>query len=126
MKDVSAMLGAAFSSNHQSLVVEPFDRFAYGIHDPSLLSGFYSCERCSRCPLADYLGLSLIRYLKNCPAVENLHVQSSAGLILPFLTVPLVETEILPTDGANYKGGVWGPGPASRRFWLKRPSTMNL
>ena len=24
------------------------------------------------------------------------------------------------------KGGFWGPGPASRRFWPKRPSTMNL
>ena len=126
MKDVSAVLGAAFFSNHQSLVVEPFDRFAYGMHDPSLLSGFYSCERCSRCPLVDYLGPFLVRYLKNCLAVETLHVRFGAGLILPFLTVSLVETQILPTDGANCRGCFWGPGPASRRFWPKRPSTMNL
>ena len=120
MKDVSTVLGAAFSSNHQSLVVEPFDRFAYGMHDPSLLSGFYSCERCSRYPLADYLGLSLVQYLKNCPAVENLHVQFGADLILPFLAFSLVETPILPTDGANCKDCFWGPGPASRRFWPKK------
>ena len=92
VKDISAVLGAAFSSNRQSLVIKPFERFAYGMHDPSPLSGFYSCERCSCCPLADCLGLSLVRYLKNCPAVENLHVQFGAGLILPFLTVSLIET----------------------------------
>ena len=126
MKNVSTVLGAAFSSNHQSLVVKPFDRFAYGMHGPSLLSGFYSCERYSRCPLADYLGLSLVRYLQNCLAVENLHVRFGAGLILPFLTVSLVETQILPIDGANCKVGFWGPGPANRQFWPKRPSTMNL
>ena len=114
MKDVAAVLGAAFFLNRQSLIVKPFNRFAYGMHDPSLLSGFYSCERCSRCPLADYLGPSLVRYLKNCPAVENLQVQFGAGLILPFLTVSLVKTQILSTDGTNCKGGFWGPGPASK------------
>ena len=113
MKDVSAALGAASSSDHQSLVVEPFDRFAYGMHDPSLLSDFYSCERCSHCPLVDYLGPSLVRDLKNCPAVENLHVRFGADLILPFLTISLVETQVLPIDGANCRGGFWGPGPAS-------------
>ena len=126
MKDVFAALGAASSSNHQSLIVEPFDRFAYGMHDPSLLSGFYLCERCSHCPLVDYLGPSLVRDLKNCPAVENLHVRFGAGLILPFLTVSLVETQVLPTDGANCRGGFWGPGPASKWFWPKSPQTMNL
>ena len=116
MKDVFAALGATSSSNHQSLVVEPYDRFAYGMHDPSLLSGFYLCERCSHCPLVDYLGLSLVQDSKNYPAVGNLHVRFGADLILPFLTVSLVETQVLPTDGANCKGGFWGPGPVNRRF----------
>ena len=105
MKDVFAALSAASSSDHQSLVVEPFDRFAYRTHDSSLLSGFYSCEKCSHCPLVDYLGPSLVRDLKNCPAVEILHVRFGADLILPSLTVSLVETQVLPTDGANCRGG---------------------
>ena len=96
MKDVSAVLGAAFSSNHQSLVVKPFDYFAHGMHGPSPLNGFYSCERCSRFPFDDYLGLSLVRYLKNCPAIENLHVRFGAGLILPFLTVRLSRHKFSP------------------------------
>ena len=99
------MLGAASSSNHQSLTVEPFDRFAYGMHDLSLSSGFYSCERCSHCPLVAYLGLSLVRDSKNCPAVGNPHVRFGVDLILPFLTVSLVETQVLPTDGVNCRGG---------------------
>ena len=111
MKDAFAALGAASSSNHQSLAVEPFDRFAYGMHDLSLLSGFYSCEKCSHCPLIDYLGPSLVRDSKNCPTVGNLHVRFGADLILPFLTVSLVETQVLPTDGANCKVNLWGPGP---------------
>ena len=101
--------------------VEPFDRFAYGMHDLSLLSGFYSCERCLHCPLVDYLGLSLVRDSKNCPAVGNLHVRFGADLILPFLTVSLVEIQVLPTDGANFRGGFWGPGPTSKWFWPKSP-----
>ena len=121
MKDVSATFGVASSSDHQSLVVEPFDHFAYGMHDPSLLSGFYSCERCSHCPFVDYLGPSLVRDLKNCPAVENLHVRFGADLILPFLTVSLVNTQVLPTDGANCGGSFWSPGPASEWFWPKSP-----
>ena len=114
------MLGAASSSNHQSLAVEPFDRFAYGMHDLSLLNGFYSCERCSHCPLVAYLG-PLVRDSKNCPAVGNLHVQFGADLILPFLTVSLVETQVLPTDGTNCRDDFWGPGPVSKRFWPKKP-----
>ena len=105
MKDVFAALSATSSLNRQSLTVEPFDRFAYGMHDLSLLIGFYSCERCSHCPLVAYLGPSLVRDSKNCPAIGNLHVRFGADLILPFLTVSLVETQVLPTDGANYKGG---------------------
>ena len=105
MKDVFAALGAASSSNHQSLTVEPFDRFACGMHELSLLSGFYSCARCSHCPLVAYLGPFLVRDSKNCPAVGNPHVRSGTSLILPFLTVSLVEAQVLPTDGANCNGG---------------------
>ena len=126
MKVVSTALGAASSSDHQSLVVEPFDRFAYGMHDPSLLNGFYSCERCSHCPLVDYLGPSLVRDLKNCHAVEILHVRFGADLILPSLIVSLVETQVLPTDSANCKSSFWGPGLASKWFWPQSPQTMNL
>ena len=104
MKNVFAGLNAASSSNRQSLAVEPFARCACGTRDPSLLSGFYSCERCSHCPLVDYLGPSLVRDLESCPVVEILHVRFGADLILPSLTVSLVETQVLPTDGANCKG----------------------
>ena len=107
MKDVFAALGAASSSNHQSLAVEPFARSAYGRHDLSPLSGFYSCERCSHCPLVDYLGPSFVRDSKNCPAVGNSHVRFGADLILPFLTVSLVETQVLPQK-APIVGAVFG------------------
>ena len=113
MKDVFAALGATSSSNHQFLAVKPFDRFVYGMHDLSLSSGSCSCERCSHCPLVACLGLSPVRDSKNFPTVGNLHIRFSADLILPFLTVSLVETQVLPTDGANCRVCVWGPGPAS-------------
>ena len=121
MKDVFAALDAASSSNHQSLTVEPFARSAYGMHDLSPLNGSYSCERCSHCPLVDYLGPSPVRDLKSCPVVEILHVQFGADLILPSLTLSLVETQVLPIDGANCKGGFWGPGPTRKWFWPKSP-----
>ena len=116
MKDVFAALGAASSSNHQSLAIEPFNRFAYGMHGLALSSGFYSCERCSHCPPVACLGLFLVRGSKNCPAIGSLHFRFGADLILPFLTVSLVETQVLPTDGTNCKGRFWGPGPASEWF----------
>ena len=96
MKDASAVLGAAFSSNHQSLFVKPFDHFAHGMHDPSPLNSFYSCKRCSHFPLVGYLDRSLVRHLKNCPAVENLHVRFGVGLTLPFLTVHLSRHKFSP------------------------------
>ena len=92
VEDVFAALGATFSSSHRSLTVEPFDRFAQGMHDPSSLNGFHSCERCSHCPHVVYFGPSLVRDSENCPVVRNLHVQFGADLILPFFTVSLVET----------------------------------
>ena len=114
MKDVFATLGASSSSNHQFLAVKPFDRFAYGMHDLSLSSGPCSCERCSHCPLVACLILSLVRDSKSYPAVGNLHVRFGADLILPFLTASLVETQVFPTNGANCRVGLWGPGPTSR------------
>ena len=120
MKDVFVALGAASSLNHQFLAVKPFDRFAYGMHDLYLSSGSCSCERCSHCPLVACLGLSPVRDSKNCPTVGNLHVRFGADLILPFLTVSLVETQVLPTDGVNCRVGFWGLGPASKWFWPKR------
>ena len=125
-KDVSAGPDAASSSNHQSLVVEPSARCAGGTRDLSLSSDFYLCERCSHCPLVDYLGPSLVQGLQSCLAVEILHVQFGADLILPSLTVSLVETQVLPTDGANCRGSIWGSGPTGGRFWPKGPTTMNL
>ena len=114
MKDVFAALGAASSSNHQFLAIKPFNRFAYGMHDLSLSSGFCSCEKCSHCPLVACLGLSPVRDSKYCPAVGNPHVRFGVDLILPFLTVSLVETQVLPTDGANCRVGLWGPDPTSK------------
>ena len=95
MKDVFAALGATSSSNHQSLAIEPFNRFAYGMHGLALSSGFYSCERYSHCPLVACLGLSLVRGSKYCPAIGSLHVRSGADLILLSLKVSLDETQVL-------------------------------
>ena len=114
MKDVFAALGAASSSSHQFLAVEPCDHFAYGMHDISLSSDFCSCGRCSHCLLVACLDLSPVRDSKSCLAVGNLRARFGTDLILPFLTVSLVETQVLPTDDANYRVDVWGPGPASR------------
>ena len=44
-----------------------------------------------------------VRGSKNCLAVGSLCVQFSADLILQFLTVSLVEAQVLPTDDANCK-----------------------
>ena len=95
MKDVFAALDAASSSSHQFLPVKPFDRLSCGMHDLFLLSDSCLCKRCSHCPLVAYLGLSPVRDSKSYPAVGNLHVRFGADLILLFLTVSLVETQVL-------------------------------
>ena len=108
------MLGPASSSSHRFLTVKPCDRFAYGMCDLSLSSDFYSCGRCSHCPLAACLDLSPIRDSRSCLAVGSLRVRFGTDLILPFLTVSLVKTQVLPTDGANCRVNFWSPGPTGR------------
>ena len=103
MKHVFVALGVTFPSSRRFLVVEPCDRFAYGMRDLSLSSDFCSCGKCLHYPPAACLDLSPVRDSKNCLAVGSLCVQFSADLILPFLTVSLVEAQVLPTDDANCK-----------------------
>ena len=103
VKDIFAALGATSSSSHRFLAVKPCDRFAYGIRDFSLSSDFCSCGRCSHCPLVACLDLSPVRGSKSCLVIGSLRVRFGADLILPFLTVSLVETQVLLTDGANYR-----------------------
>ena len=112
VKDAFAALGVASSSSHQFLAVKPFNRFAYGMHGISLSSGFCSCGRCSHYPFAACLNLSPVRDSKNCPAVGNLRVQFGVDLILSSLMVSLVETQVLPTDGANCRVSFLRPKPS--------------
>ena len=49
-----------------------------------------------------------------------------AELILPSLMVSLAEAQVLPTDGANCRVIIRGPGPTGMVFWPKEPKTMNL
>ena len=92
MTGVFVALGVTSSSSRRFLVVEPYDHFAYGMRDLSLLSGLCSWGRCLHYPLIAYLGLSAVRGSRSCLAVESLHVPFDTDLILPFLTVSLVET----------------------------------
>ena len=101
MKDVFVALSITSSSSHRFLAVKPCDRFAYGMRDLSLSSDFYSCGRCSHYPLAACLDLYPVRDSKSCLVVGSLRVRFGADLILPFLTVSLVETQVLPTDDSN-------------------------
>ena len=78
-------------------------------------------ERCLHYPLIAYLGLSAVRGSRSCLAVENLCVPFNADLILPFLTVSLVEARVLPTDGANCRVTVRGSGPTIRWIRPKEP-----
>ena len=125
-RSVSAALGAASSSSHQFLAIKPFNRFAYGMHDLSLLSDFGSCGRCLHYPLVACLDLFLVRGLRSCLAVRSLRVLFGTNLILPSLTVSLAEAQVLPTDGANCRVTIRGPDPTGMGFWPKEPKTMNL
>ena len=116
MKDVFATLGVTSSSNRRFLAVEPYDHFAYGMRDIFLLSDFYSYGRCLHYPLVAYLDLSPVRGSRSCLVVESLRVPFGADLILPFLTVSLVEARVLPTDGANYRVSIRGLGPTVMGF----------
>ena len=91
MKDAFATLGVTSSSSRRFLAVEPYDRFAYGVRDLSLLSDFCSCGTCLHYPLVACLDLSLVRGSRSCPAIGSLRVPFGADLILPFLAVLLIE-----------------------------------
>ena len=84
------------------------------MRDLSLSSDFCSCGRCLHYPLAACLDLSPVRGSKSCLVVGGLRVRFGADLILPFLTVSLVEALVLPTDDANCRVSLWGPGPIGR------------
>ena len=96
------------------------------MRDLSLLSEVCSCGRCLHYPLVTCLDLSPVRGSRSCLAVWSLRVPFGAELILPFLMVSLVEARVPPTDGANCKVMVRGPGPTVMGFWPKEPYTMNL
>ena len=91
------------------------------MRDLSLLSDFCSCGRCLHYPLVAYLGLSPVRGSRSCLAVESLRVPFDADLILPFLTVSLVEARVLPTNDANCRVSIRGLGPTVMGFWPKEP-----
>ena len=91
------------------------------MRDLSLLSDFCSCGRCLHYPLVACLDLSLVRGSRSCLAVGSLRVPFGADLILPFLMVSLVEARVLPTDGANCRVTIRGPGPTVMGFWPKEP-----
>ena len=116
MKDAFATLGLTFSSSRRFLAVEPYDRFAYGMRDLSLLSDFYSCGRCLHYPLAACLDLSPVRGSKSYLATGSLRVPFGMDLILPSLTVTLAKAQVLPTDGANCRVTVRGLGPTGMGF----------
>ena len=96
------------------------------MRDLSLLSDFCSCGRYLHYPLVACLDLFLVRGLRSCPAVRSLRVLFGADLILPSLTVSLAETQVIPTDGANCRVAIQGPGLTGMGFWPKEPETMNL
>ena len=114
LTDVFVALDVTFPSSRRFLAVEPCDRFAYGMRDISLSSDFCSCGKCLHYPIVACLDLSLVRGSKNCLAVGRLCVRFGADLILPFLTVSLVEAQFLPTNDVNCKVTLWGPGPTGR------------
>ena len=116
MKDAFAALGVTSSSSHRFLAVEPYDHFAYGMQDLSLLSGFCSWGRCLHYPFVAYLDLSPVRGSRSCLAIVSLRVPLGADPILPFLTVSLVEARVFPTDGANCRVSIQGLGPTVMGF----------
>ena len=111
MKDTFAALGVTSSSSRRFLAVEPYDHPAFGMRDLSLSSDFCSCGRYLRYPLVACLDLSPVRGSRSCLAVGSLRVPFGADLILPSITVSLVEAQVLPTDGANCRGCDSGPRP---------------
>ena len=91
------------------------------MRDLSLLSDFYSCGRYLHYPLVACLDLSPVRGSRSCLAVGSPRVPFGADLILPFLTVSLVEARVLPTNGANFRVAFRGPSSTGMGFWPKEP-----
>ena len=120
------MLGVTSSSSRQFLTVKPYDRPAFGMRDLSLSSVFCSCGRYLHYPLVACLDLSSVRGSRSCPIVGSLCVPFGVDLVLPSLMVSLVEAQVLPTDDANCRVAIRGPGPTGMGFWPKEPETMNL
>ena len=116
MKDTFAALGVTSSSSRRFLAVEPYDHPAFGMRDLSLSSDFCSCGRYLRYPLVACLDFFPVRGSRSCPAVGSLRVPFGADLILPSLTVSLVEAQVLPIDGANCRVSIWGLGPTVMGF----------
>ena len=95
-KDAFVVLGATSSSSRRFLIVKPYYRPAFRMHDLSLLSDFCSCGRYLRYPLVTCLDLFPVRGSESCPAVGSLRVPFSANLILPSLMVSLAEAQVFP------------------------------
>ena len=108
-RDAFDALDATSSSGYQFPTVELCYRPAFRMHDLSPLNGFYSYERYIHYPLVACLDLFPVRGKESCPAVRSLQAPFSADLILPYLTVALVETQVLLTDGANCRVTIRGP-----------------
>ena len=115
------MLDATSSSGRRFLAGEPYYCPAFGMHDLSLSNGFCSNGRYLHYPLTSCLDPFPVRGSKSYLTVGSLCVRFGADLILPFLTVSLVEAQVLPTDGANCRASFWGPGLTGRWFWPKEP-----
>ena len=115
------MLSATSSSDRRFLTVEPYYRPPYGMRGLSLSNDFCSYGRHSHYPFVACLDLSPIRGSRSCLAVKSLRVLFDADLILSLLTVSLIEARVLPTDSANCRVSIWGPGPTIMRFQPKEP-----
>ena len=98
-----AALNATSSSGRQFLAGKPCYRLAFGMHNLSLSNGFCLCGRYLRYHLIACPDLFPVRGSKTCPPIGSLRVPFGADLILPSLTVSLVDAQVLPTDGANCK-----------------------
>ena len=106
----SSRRGAVSFSSHLSLAVWLSYCFTSGIRDCSHGSGFCSPSWYSHSPLDSFRspnffhvqGLLWILSVGDLLGVGFLGVD----LILPCLTVALTSTQVLPTDGANYRDWV--------------------
>ena len=52
--------------------------------------------------------------------------KASRIVILPYLTVALIEAQVFPTDSANCRVTICDPSPNYIGSWSYEPNTMNL